>query len=147
MSAHEVVQKYLAAFNEGDYEKSGSFLADDFTFSGPVPEPVGKDAYVGMNQILKAAFSDIDYGTEIVGGEGNVIKVKYQLSGTHTGDFNLTSMGMDNIPATGKSFSNKAEVFDFVVEGNKIASISAKPTEGAGLMAILAQIGVQVPQG
>ena len=143
MSAQEVVQNYLSAFKAGDYDKSGSFLADDFTFSGPVPEPVGKDAYV----IMKAAFSDIDYGSGIVGGEGNVVKVKYQLSGTHTGNLDLTSMGMDVIPATGKTFANKAEVFDFVVEGNKIASISAKPTEGAGLMAILAQIGVQIPQG
>lgn len=67
-----------------------------------------------------------------------------QLSGTHTGDFDLSAMGMGVIPATGESFSNAEEVFEFTIAGGSIVSMHTEPVEGAGLPAILAQIGVGI---
>ena len=46
------------------------------------------------------------------------------------------------IPATDKVFSAKLEKTKVTVKENKIATWVVEPTEGAGLMAILGQLGV-----
>ena len=49
---------------------AGSMLADDFQLSGPVPEPINKDAWLGMSSSLKTAFPDLDYHFRVIGTEG-----------------------------------------------------------------------------
>jgi len=49
------------------------------------------------------------------------------------------------IPATKKAFSAKLEKTKVTVKENKITSWVVEPTEGAGLKAILGQIGVKSP--
>ena len=63
-----------------------------------------------------------------------------QLSGTHSGSFDLTNMNMGVIPATNKAFSVKREKTKLTVKGNKITAWVVEPTEGAGLKAILVQL-------
>lgn len=146
MSTREFAESFAEAFNAGDYDTVASYLADDFQLSGPVPEPIDGQQWIGMSKTLKAAFPDINYNLRVVGVEGNVVSTLTQLSGTHTGDLDLSAMGMGVIPATGKSFSNPEERGETTVNGNKIVSMHITPTEGAGLMGILAQIGVKPPQ-
>ena len=69
------------------------------------------------------------------------------MSGTHTGELDLTPMGLGVIPATGKSFSNPEERGEAVIEGGKIKAIRVEAAEGSGLEGILRQIGVQPPSG
>ena len=145
MSTREFAESFAEAFNAGDYDTVASYLADDFQFSGPVPEPIDGKQWIGMSKTLKAAFPDIKYNLRVVGVEGNVVTTVTQLTGTHTGDLDLTAMGMGVIPATGKSFSNPEERGETTVNGDKIVSMRIPPTEGAGLMGILAQIGVKPP--
>lgn len=47
-----------------------------------------------MSTGLEAAFPDLDYHFKILSVEGEMVKTSNQLSGTHTGDFDLTAMGM-----------------------------------------------------
>ncbi|HSG44343.1 MAG TPA: hypothetical protein VLA72_14435, partial [Anaerolineales bacterium] len=68
-----------------------------------------------------------------------------QLSGTHSGAFDLTGMNMSVIPATNKTFSAKREKVKVTVKDNKIAAWTVEPTDGAGLMEILKQLEVEVP--
>jgi hypothetical protein len=49
------------------------------------------------------------------------------------------------IPATRKAFSAKAEKTKITVKDNKITSWAVEPTEGAGLKAILGQLGITTP--
>ena len=39
MNKREIVQTLLDSVQKGDFEKAKSLLADDFQFSGPIPEP------------------------------------------------------------------------------------------------------------
>ncbi len=96
-----------------------------------------------MSASLKAAFPDLDYHFKVIGAEGDVVRSTSQLSGTHSGSFDLTNMNMGVIPATDKTFSAKPEKTKVTVIENKITSWEVEPTEGAGLMAILAQLGVE----
>lgn len=143
MNKRETVQALMDAVQKGDFETAKSMLADAFQFSGPVPEPMNKEAWLTMSSRLKTAFPDLDYHFKVIGAEGDVVRAISQLSGTHTGSFDLTNMNMGVIPATDKTFSAKHEKTKITVKENKITSWVNEPTEGAGLMAILSQLDVK----
>jgi len=142
MNKRETVQALMDSVQQGDFENAESMLADDFQFSGALPEPIDKEAWVGMNTRLKTAFPDLDYHFKVIGAEGDVVKATMQLSGTHSGTFDLTSMDMGMIPATNKAFSARPEKTRVTVKGNKITAWHVEPTQGADLKAILDQLGV-----
>ena len=143
MNKRETVQALVDSVQKGDFQTAKSMLADDFQFSGPIPEPIDKEAWLGMSSNLKTAFPDLNYHFKVIGAEGDVVRVISQLSGTHTGAFDLTNMNMGVIPATDKAFSAKHEKSKVTVKENKITSWVVEPTEGAGLMAILSQLEVK----
>jgi len=145
MNKRETVQALMNTVQKGDFENVKPMLADDFQFSGPVPEPINKETWLAMSASLKTAFPDLDYHFKVIGAEGDVVRSTSQLSGTHNGAFDLTNMNMGVIPATNKAFSVNLEKVKVVVKGNKIASWIVGPTEGAGLMAILKQLEVVLP--
>lgn len=145
MGAQEVGQAFVDAFNSGDLDTARWYLADDFQLSGPTPQPIGADQWMGLTQVLRDAFPDINYNLRIVGMEGDTVRTTSQVTGTHTGELDLSFMGLGVIPATGRRFSNPEEPGEGVVRGDKIISIHIYSQPGGGLMGILAQLGVQVP--
>ena len=145
MNKREIVQTLLDSVQKGDFEKAKSLLSDDFQFSGPIPEPVNREAWLGMSSSLKTAFPDLDYRFKVIGADDDVVKTTSQLSGTHSGSFDLTNMNMGVIPATNKAFSAKLEKTKIIVKENMITSWAVEPTQGAGLNAILDQLGVKLP--
>ena len=145
MDSKATVQSLMDAVQKGDFEKAKTLLTDDFQFSGPIPQPINREAWLGMSASLKTAFPDLDYHFKVIGADDDVVKTTSQLSGTHTGSFDLTNMKMGVIPATKKAFSAKLEKTKITVKENKITSWAVEPTEGAGLKAILGQLGVAGP--
>jgi hypothetical protein len=98
-----------------------------------------------MSASLKTAFPDLDYHFKVIGTDDDVVSTTSQLSGTHRGSFDLTNMKMGVIPATNKAFSAKLQKTKITVKENKITSWVVEPTQGAGLEAILTQLGVKLP--
>jgi len=145
MNQRETVQKLFDSVQKGDFVNAKTLLADNFQFSGPVPEPINREAWLGMSASLKAAFPDLDYHFKVIGADDDVVKTTSQLSGTHHGSFDLTNMNMGVIPPTNKAFSAKLEPTKITVKENKITSWAVEPTEGAGLKAILGQLGIKEP--
>ena len=143
MNKREIVQALMDSVQKGDFENAKSMLADDFRFSGPIPKPINKEAWIGMSLGLKTAFPDLNCHYKVIGTEGDVVRSTSQLSGTHSGSFDLTNMNMGVIPATNKTFSTKLEKTKVSVKENKITSWVVEPTEGAGLKAILGQLGIK----
>jgi hypothetical protein len=135
----------MDSVQKGDFAQAKSMLAEDFQFSGPVPEPINAEAWLGMSASLKTAFPDLDYHFKVIGADGDVVRSTAQLSGTHSGSFDLTGMNMGVIPATNKPFSAKLEKTRVTVRENKITLWVVEPTDGAGLMAILKQLDVKLP--
>ncbi|NIM92141.1 MAG: hypothetical protein GTO18_00285, partial [Anaerolineales bacterium] len=131
METKELAQNFVDAFNKGDLDAVASYLSEDFQFSGPVPEPLSAAEWIGFSRILKAAFPDIQYNLRVESINGKVVKTSSKVSGTHTGDLDMSAMGMGVIPATGKSFSNPEEYGFATVEGDKITSIQIDSVEGS----------------
>ena len=142
MNKRETVQVLVDSVQKGDFENAKTMLADDFQFSGSTPEPINSEAWLGLSSNLKTAFPDLDYHFKVIGADGDVVKTTSQLSGTHTGSFDLTNMNMGVIPATNKVFSAKPEKIKITVKENKITAWVVEPTEGAGLRALLDQLSV-----
>ena len=142
MNKRETVQALVDSIQKGDFENAGTMLADDFQFSGPVPEPISKEAWLGMSASLKTVFPDLEYRFKVIGTEGDVVKTTSQLSGTQSGSFDLTGMSMGVIPATDKTFATKLEKTKITVKENKITAWVVEPNDGAGLMEILKQLDV-----
>ena len=145
MNKREIVQGLMDSVQKGDFVQAKSMLADDFQFSGPIPKPVNREAWLAMSANLKTAFPDLNYHFIVTGTEGDVVRTTSQLTGTHTGSFDLTDMKMGVIPATKKAFSAKLEKTKVTVRENKITAWVVEPTDGAGLNAILGQLGVKLP--
>jgi hypothetical protein len=133
----------MDSIQKGDFVNAKAMLADDFQFSGSTPEPINKEAWLGMSASLKAAFSDLNYHFRVIGTEGDVVRSTTQLSGTHNGSFDLTNMNMGVIPATNKTFSSKLEKTRVTVKENKITAWVVEATDGAGLKSILGELGVK----
>jgi len=145
MDPKQTTQSLMHAIQKADFEKARSLLTDDFVFSGPIPKPANSAEWLGVSKSLKAAFPDLDYQFKIDSVNGNVVNITAQLKGTHKGDLDLSAMGMGVIPPTNKSFVAAQEHGRVTVQGDKIKSLANEPTEGAGMMAILDQLGVKVP--
>ena len=145
MNKRETVQAFLDAVQKGDFETAKSMLADDFQFSGPVPEPIDKQTWLGMSASLRAAFPDLDYHFKVIGTEGDVVRATSQLSGTHTASFDLTGMQMGVIPATNRTIVTPREKTRITVRENTITAWAVEPTQGAGLLEILKQLEVEAP--
>ena len=145
MNQRETVQNLMDSIQKGDFKNARTLLADDFQFSGPIPEPINREAWLAISASLKTAFPDLDYHFKVIGADDDVVKTTSQLSGTHRGSFDLTNMKMGVIPATNKPFTAKLENTKITVKENKVTSWAVEPTEGAGLKAILGQLGVKLP--
>ncbi len=146
MDPQDIAVAMTAALEAGDFERAASYLADDFQFSTPqLPQPLGKKEWLGLSRALKEGIPDLNYNFRILGTEGNRVRVSSQLTGTHTGNLDLSGMGMGVIPPTGRSFSAPQEESEGMVEGGRVKWIYLHSTPETGLAAMLSQLGIEMP--
>src|SRR6266508_990252 len=145
MNQREIVQALLDSVQRGDFEKAKSFLSNDYQFSGPVPEPINGETWLGIHKNLKKAFPNLDYHFHVDGVEGDVTKLSAELKGTHTIVLDLSPVGLVVTPATNKSFAIPREHGKVTCKGDKVVSWVVDRIEGGGLMGILDQLGIAVP--
>jgi|SRR5215211_1296954 len=145
MNQREIVQALLDSVQRGDFQKAKSLLSNDYQFSGPVPEPINAETWVGIHTNLKRAFPDLDYHFHVESVEGDVTKISAELKGTHSGALDLSALGLGVTPASGKSFAIPREHGKVTCKGDKVTSWVIDRIEGGGLMGILNQLGIAVP--
>ena len=146
MDPMELTEGFTTALEAADFDTAASYLSDDFQFSSPMmPQPLNAAQWIGFTRALRAGVPDLSYNFRIHGAEGNVVRVSTQISGTHTGDLDMSGMGVGVIPATGKPFACAEEQSDGTVVGDKVVSIYIHATPETGLADMLRQIGVEMP--
>lgn len=145
MGTKDTAQAFIQAWQSGDPAKVAAVCADSFTFSGAVPQPLNVQAAGGLVAIMKQAFPDIQYHTQIEHMDGDVVHVVNRVTGTHTGNLDLTPMGMGVIPATGGTFALPEEPGRITIQGDKVINFHIEAPPNGGLPGILAQLGVQMP--
>lgn len=145
MNAVETVQAVLAAIEATDWERARSYLADDFTFSGAVPQPIGPDAWLGVHRALSAAMPDLSFNARGLHEENGKVVGQVQLTGTQTRDLALPLPGFAVIAPTGKRVSLPIENFAAVLRGERLINYEVGHVEGGGVPGLLAQLGASLP--
>ena len=145
MSAMDVVKEGLAATEAGDFAKLDSMIADDFSMSGPVPMPVGKREFIGLQMALLKAMPDWKFNARDFKENGDQVTVMLGITGTQTGELQVPMPGMPAIPPSGKKVSLPAEPSTFTVKNGKLTKLEVESTPAGGVTGILSQLGVSVP--
>ncbi len=123
LEAHKAAMKrFEMMINTADLTLAKELVADDAPFYTPAsPNPLfGGEGYLSVVHWMRKGFSDIQWKLEDMVAEGNVVAVRWQLTGTHDGEF----MGM---PATGRHISTSVmNFYYFNDEGKIINDIAAE---------------------
>ena len=145
MSAMDFVKEGLAATEAGDFKKLESMLADDYVLAGPVPQPVSKKEFLGLQMALHNAMPDWKFNPSDFKEDGDKVTVYFQITGTQTGELSLPMPGMPKLPPSGKKVSLPKEQSTFTVKNGKLARLDVASTSGGGVAGLLSQLGVKMP--
>ena len=148
MNPREIVQALLDSVQRGDFQKANFLVSNDCQFSGPVPELLKREAWMGMNKNLKRACPNLDYHfhvDRVDGLNGHLVKISEELKGTQSCVLDLSPVGLGVAPATDKSFATPREHVKVTIKDGKVALWIVEPIEGGGLMGILTQLGLTMP--
>ena len=128
----ERMKKFETMINTADTALAEELVADDAPFYTPAsPEPLyGGAGYLSVVHWMRKGFSDVQWHLRDMAAEGDKIAVRWELTGTHDGDF----MG---IPPTGRKISvSVMNFYYFNGEGKVTGDIAAE-----GMIGILRGIG------
>ena len=118
--------------------------ADNFQVTNSVGEPpMDKSTWLGMEPLVLASFPDMEYVIEEIKEEGDGVRLTGHFTGTFTNDLDLSAMGMEVIPASGKKITwpNASELIS--VEDDKITRWHILDTgPDAGMAGFLRALGV-----
>ena len=146
MNSQETVQALMDSVQRGDFDKAKTLLSDDFQFKGLVRRPINGKTWLNMSASLNMAFTSLNYRFKVDKANGNVVNTTSQMTGSNRGAFDLTGLRMGVISATNRNVSTATENHAITVKDEKVSSWAVEPTEGAGLTAILRQLGVKLPE-
>jgi hypothetical protein len=135
----------MDSIQRGDFDKAKTLLSDDFRFKGLVPGWISGRTWLKMGTSLRLAFTGLKYNFLVNGADGDIVTSTSQMSGNHRGAIDLTGLRLGVVSATNRNFSTAVENNKITVKNGKVSSWVVEPTEGAGLMAILGQLGVKLP--
>lgn len=114
-------------------------------FDGPVPQPIGKNEFIGLQGALVAAIPDWKFNAGEYKEQGDKVMLKVHISGTHTKPLSLPPMGIQSVPPTGKHVQLLYEPLTVTVKNGKATRIESEHVEGGGVSGVLAQLGVKMP--
>jgi predicted ester cyclase len=146
MDGKETVIRVLELIESDDMQSAAKLLADDFTFSGPVPKPVDGAAWLGLHHALNLAFPDFQFNARDVRQEGDKVYATVQITGTQKRELDLTSIGLPKVPASGKSIRLSSEHSEARFMDGKLQYLNTDADEHGGIAAILSQLGVSMPE-
>jgi predicted ester cyclase len=143
MSNTDIVKTGLKAWENNDAQTLAPLVADDFVLSGPVPQPVGKQEFLGLMHVIHAAMPDFAFNISSFEEDGDKVIARSHITATHTGTLALP--GLPPIPPTGKKVSLPEEVQTYTVRGGKFQMLATDARSDTGIPGLLGQLGVPFP--
>lgn len=127
------IKRFEVMINTADSKLAKELVADDAPFFTPAsPTPLyGGEGYLSVVHWMRKGFPDVQWKLEEMVAEGNIVAVRWTLTGTNDGEF----MGM---PATGKHISTSVMNFYYFNDEGKITNDIA----AEGMIGILRGIGM-----
>jgi len=135
----------MMALAESDPVKAGSYLTDDFAFTGATPVPVNKTQWIGLQSSMVKAIPDWKFHFTEVRATDHQVTLRAAVTGTHTGVLDAVIPGMQAVPPTGTHISLPSDKLIYTIRDGKIASLHVEASPDGGLPGILQRIGVKFP--
>jgi predicted ester cyclase len=98
------LQAFVSELNRGNLESIRQYIAADFFTYSPQPdEPTATDVYYDLVTDLKSAFPDLSVALQDLRAEGDLLKGRMTLRGTHKGS-------LWGVPGSGKAVNWTADI-------------------------------------
>ena len=125
------LNKFLTFINTADRNLGAEVVSEDAVFHIPnSPEPMrGLDGYLAVIGMMRSGFPDIRWTLEETIAEGEKIAARFEMRGTHRGEF-------FGVPPTGNTIAVKALNF-YSFDNGKIIEEHGLPD----LLGLMKQIG------
>lgn len=147
MANEEIARRFYERLENGDIEGLQEILADDFVFDHQAgPQPMDKQEFLQGNRALFEAIPDLTFNAGDFEDQGDKVRTRVKIVGTHQGELDLSPMGLPAAPATGTRIELPEEDSFVVIEGGKVRRLEVPAVPGGGILGILDQIGVE-PEG
>lgn len=129
------MQRFVEFINTGDALIGRQVISPDAEFLTPFsPEPLrGLEGYLQILAIMRSAFSDVQWRIERLVVEGDTVAARFELTGTHDGDF------LGSAP-TGRPVAVHASNFYRFADGLIVDEVGQPD-----LMGLLGQVGALPP--
>ncbi len=129
------MQRFVEFINTGDASIGRQVISPDAEFLTPFsPEPFrGLEGYLQILGIMRSAFSDVQWRIERLVVEGDTVVARFELRGTHDGEFLGTA-------PTGRPVAVHASNFYRFADGLIVDEVGQPD-----LMGLLRQIGALPP--
>ncbi len=147
MKPIEIVRTAVEALEKGDFEKAHRYLSENLRFSGPVPEPIGREEFEGVMRALLAGIPDWRFNGRDLREEGGKVKLTVSITGTNSRELPPVFPGLKSTPPTGRKVHLPEEHLEFTLKEDKIERIEADRVPGGGVLGVLKQLGVSLPEG
>lgn len=126
-------------------EAGMKYISDDFqNFDVDGKVLGGKETYNSLGLLMASAFTGFKAVYGEMREEGDNVIVTSHFEGTHTGDLDLSALGMGVIPASGKKIVWPEATNVFTIRNDKIVSIKPYGDSG-GMEDFLKPLGVTMP--
>ena len=140
MSNTDIVNQGFAAWCSGNWAALSALIADDFTLSGPVPQPVDKNAFLGLARAMLTAFPDWSFNASDFREEGDKVYLVNHITGTHTGSL-AAIPGVPPVPATGKHVALPPEQAVYTMRGGQVSQLNITVAPGGGVPGLYTAVG------
>ena len=139
--AASVVKRVIQAIENADFPAARALLHDDFQFSGPVPQPIDADMWLGVHRALYDGMPDLRFNATNFTDDGHAVRFNVSLTMHHTGRLALPALGVVDLAPTNKAIALPPESATVVVRDGKLASWSNVTPADGGVARILAEVG------
>ena len=146
MNKVDKVKRVFELIENKQGSQAQQYLSDDFRLSGPTPEPVDAQEWLALHDnVMSVAFPDWAWNISDIHQHGENLHMTFQVTGTQTGDLDLSQVELPVIPASGKTIKLGQEEAMVEFDGDKICAVRVEPNPDAGLPGVLKQLGVGIP--
>jgi hypothetical protein len=143
MKGSQVVRAVMNAWESHNVDELHSRFTEDCLFTGMLPEPMNKEEFINLALATLKAMPDLALHASNFQEEGDRVRVQSAITGRQIRALHLA--GMLVIPATGKKIALPVEMHEYTVREDQISALTVSPVPGGGIVGLLAQLGVSMP--
>ncbi len=121
-----LASEFFKKIEQHHWHEVSDFLAADFMYYGPEPEPINQSVWLDLIESLVIAFPDWSFHLlGLTPLTHDQVQAKVHITGTHTVTLDLTMLGFKPIPPSGLRLDIPDEEVTLAFDGDKIITMKA----------------------